>query len=792
MGLCLSVEEKYQATVRQCLASCVCLIDNYFLGKGRTLQDSTVFFACLHAAIRKLLQCSDDETNEFLRRATRVNNVAASHLEAFLVLPVSTRQSALNESRSKSMQVWMKFDTDHSGDLSIGELEKLVVGLNFPDSLSRKLLRLVRKMKRSLKFTEYEELYQSLMQFDELEYVFTAIAGGHSNAAHVTKQQLQSFLTEWQHEGVDSAFLEEGMLRVGCLDRQLLQRVHLLRFLTDIRLSCAWKIDAMETVYQDMTRPLTEYFINSSHNTYLSGDQLTSKSSPLMYKNALLDGCRCVELDCWDGPNGEPIIYHGYTRTSKISFVSVVEAIHEYAFQVSDFPVILSLEVHTSIPQQERMAQIMSEVFGQSLAKPTWGPGEVPDQPITPHHYQRKILVKGKRTGGGGHGGGSNAAAASAHTAATNGTFSATVQSSMNGTFTTGSIAGPSGGNSPVGVVPSDTMNSIPPQSPAMAQEDASTRRETNEDEDMIEGPTPTLNSADSTLAKEQNEYLKKAKKGKKSEPKHGHKVAQALSDLIVIEAVGFKGLGDVTGRFPYMCSSFTESKSKAMCADQRYVMLNQHVISRIYPSGARFDSSNYHPQIHWNSGCQVVALNWQSSRTYELRLNKAVFRDNNNSGYLLKPDYLRDPNFFPAAHMKAEPTHLSLEIISGFCLPKPAQSTKGEIVDPYVKVFVEGPGMDHNRPVFRTHTIDDNGFHPVWRGGAHGTTYHFDISVWCMSSLVLQVFDEDVDSDDLLAECIIPLRLLKRGIRLFPLTDEVSEPLTSSFLVCNVSFIEV
>lgn len=716
-----------------------------------------------------------------------MNNVAASHLEAFLVLPSTTRLAALNEARSKAMQVWMKFDTDHSGDLSISELEKLVVGLNFPDSLSRRLLRLVRKMKRSLRFTEYEELYQSLMQFDELEYVFTAIAGGHSNAASVTKQQFQSFLTEWQHEGVDSAFLEEGMLRVGCLDRQLLQRGHVLKFLTDIRLSCAWKVDAMETVHHDMTRPFTEYFINSSHNTYLSGDQLTSKSSPLMYRNALMDGCRCVELDCWDGPNGEPIIYHGYTRTSKISFVSVVEAIHEYAFQVSDFPVILSLEVHTSIPQQERMAQIMCEVFGQSLAKPTWGPGESPGQPMTPHHYQRKILVKGKRTGGGGHG----SSLPSVAPAASNGTFSGTVQS-VSGTFMGGSVAGPSeAGNSPVGTAPSDTLNSVPPQTPAGATvEEQSARRDANDDDDMLEGPTPTLGSADSNLAKVQNEYLKKAKKGKKSEPKHGHKVAQALSDLIVIEAVGFKGLGDFTGRFPYMCSSFTESKSKAMCADPRYVMLNQHVISRIYPSGARFDSSNYHPQMHWNAGCQVVALNWQSSRTYELRLNKAFFRDNNNSGYLLKPDYLRDPNNMTST-AKAEPTQISLEVISGFCLPKPAQSTKGEIVDPYVKVFLEGPGMDHNRVVYRTHTIDDNGFHPVWRGGAHDTTFRFDVSVWCMSSLVLQVYDEDVDSDDLLAECIVPLRLLKRGMRLFPLTDEVSEPLTSSFLVCNVAFVE-
>ncbi|GMS95708.1 hypothetical protein PENTCL1PPCAC_17883 [Pristionchus entomophagus] len=167
-----------------------------------------------------------------------------------------------------------------------------------------------------------------------------------------------------------------------------------LRRLLASRWGCIMK-EGHEGVFQDMSHPLSSYFCNSSHNTYLTGLQMKGEATVEGYVAALNRGARLLELDLFDGEAGQPVITHKRTLIQPITLRDTLRAILKRAFLTSQFPVILTLENHVSLPQQKVMADLFQEILGDHLY--------IPDKDSSkkalpsPKELKNKILLRGKK-----------------------------------------------------------------------------------------------------------------------------------------------------------------------------------------------------------------------------------------------------------------------------------------------------------------------------------------------------------------------------------------------------------
>ncbi|XP_054632958.1 1-phosphatidylinositol 4,5-bisphosphate phosphodiesterase zeta-1-like [Dunckerocampus dactyliophorus] len=230
----------------------------------------------------------------------------------------------------------------------------------------------------------------------EIQNLFQSYASGQpvlpacSLLRFLHKEQLEATADE----GTAESLIERYEIEETAIESQSMTFEGFLRYMESK--DCSLFDQAHTSVYQDMDQPLTSYFISSSHNTYLTGDQLVGKSHLDAYICALRKGCRCLEIDCWDGPGMEPIVYHGYTLTTKILFKDVITTVEQHAFEVSVYPVILSLENHCSKEQQEVMALYLTSILGDKLLNVRLDHPTTGDLP-SPNDLKYKILIKNKK-----------------------------------------------------------------------------------------------------------------------------------------------------------------------------------------------------------------------------------------------------------------------------------------------------------------------------------------------------------------------------------------------------------
>ncbi|KAL1779168.1 1-phosphatidylinositol 4,5-bisphosphate phosphodiesterase delta-3 [Sigmodon hispidus] len=607
-------------------------------------------------------------------------------------------------SQRESTHTWIhsylhRADSDQDSKMSFKEIKSLLRMVNV-DMNDMYAYRLFKECDHSnnerLEGAEIEAFLRRLLKRPELEEIFYRYSG---EDRVLSASELMEFLED---QGEDRATLACARQLIQAYELNETAKQHELMTLDGFIMymlspeGAALNM-AHTRVFQDMGQPLAHYFISSSHNTYLTDSQIGGPSSTEAYIRAFAQGCRCVELDCWEGPGGEPIIYHGHTLTSKILFRDVIQAVHDHAFKLSPYPVILSLENHCGLEQQGVMAHHLRSILGDMLVTQALD-SQNPEALPSPEQLKGRVLVKGKKL-------------------------------------------------------------------PATRNEDGrllSDREDEDEDEDETE---------EALEAAEQRRGAKQ--------------ISPELSALAVYCCATRLRTLDPSPGPPQPCKmgSLSERKARKFTreAGNSFVRHNTQQLTRVYPMGLRMNSANYNPQEMWNTGCQLVALNFQTPG-YEMDLNTGRFLINGQCGYVLKPAHLRQLNTTFDPESPGPPrTTLTVQVLTAQQLPKLNAEKPSSIVDPLVRVEIYGVPEDCAHK--ETDYVLNNGFNPCW-----GQTLQFQLRVPELALVRFVVEDYDSTSpNDFVGQFTLPLNSLKQGYRHIHLLSKDGASLSPATLFVHI-----